>query len=131
MSGFYQDLKVWQTSMKLTLEVYRLTQSFPTQEMYGLTSQMRRAAVSVASNIAEGKGRSSDRDFALFLCHARGSLHELETQGLIARQLGYLNQTSAQSFQTLIDETGKMLNGLISSMRKQETRANAQARRSC
>jgi four helix bundle protein len=64
MSGSYRDLKVWQKSIELTLDVYRLTKRFPAEEVYGLTNQMRRAAVSIASNIAEGKGRSSDRDFA-------------------------------------------------------------------
>jgi 23S rRNA-intervening sequence protein len=73
----YKDLKAWQKSMELTFEVYGCTRQFPATEMYGLTSQMRRAAVSVASNIAEGKGKSSDAEFTLFLCHARASLHEL------------------------------------------------------
>ncbi len=81
---------------------------------------MRRAAVSVASNIAEGKGRSSDRDFGLFLCHARGSLHELETQALIAEELGYLGQDAARQLEALSIETGKMLNGLIGSMRPKD-----------
>ena len=85
--------------------------------MCGLTNQMRRAAVSVASNIAEGKGKSSDRDFAVFLCHARGSLHELETQPLIARDLGYFAEQGTLAMEDLIAETGKMLNGLINSMR--------------
>jgi four helix bundle protein len=117
MSGSYRGLKVWQTSLALTLEVYRRTQHFPSQELYGLTHQVRRAAVSITSNIAEGKGRSSDRDFALFLCHARGSVHELETQALIAQQLGYLRGDAGKLVQALAAETGKMLNGLISSMR--------------
>jgi len=88
MSGRYQDLKVWQKALALTLAIYRETKHFPHEEMYGLTNQMRRAAVSVTGNIAEGKGQSSDRDFAVFLCPARGSLHELETQFLIARDFG-------------------------------------------
>jgi four helix bundle protein len=78
---------------------------------------MRRAAVSVAGNIAEGKGKSSDRDFAVFLCHACGSLHELETQFLIARQLGYLREEGMRPIEAEIAETGKMLNGLINAMR--------------
>jgi len=77
---------------------------------------MRRAAVSISSNIAEGKGRSSDRDFGLFLCHARGSLHQLETQVLIADKLGYLPRDAAKQLQALTIETGKMLDGLIGSM---------------
>jgi four helix bundle protein len=105
----YKELKAWQKSMELTFEVYRCTQQFPATEMYGLTSQMRRAAVSVASNIAEGKGKSSDGEFTLFLCHARGSLHELETQTLIAEQLGYLQNAAAERIETLTLETGKMV----------------------
>jgi four helix bundle protein len=117
MSGSYRDLKVWQKCMELTLEIYRRTKDFPGHEVYGLTNQMRRAAVSISSNIAEGKGRSSDRDFALFLCHARGSLHELETQTLIARELGYLKGNGGQAVAALTSETAKMLNGLIAAMR--------------
>jgi four helix bundle protein len=117
MSGSYGDLKVWQKSMELTLDAYRLTRRFPSKEVYGLTNQMRRAALSIASNIAEGKGRSSDRDFSLFLCHARGSLHELETQARIAQQLGYLQDEMAKHLGELTTETAKMLNGLIGSMR--------------
>jgi four helix bundle protein len=85
--------------------------------MYGLTNQMRRAAVSVASNIAEGKGKSSDRDFAVFLCPARGSLQELETQFLIARELGYMREKCVPAIEASIAETGKMLNGLINAMK--------------
>jgi four helix bundle protein len=126
MSGKYQDLRVWQKALELTVEVYRQTQQFPSHEIYGLTNQMRRASVSVASNIAEGKGKSSDRDFAVFLCHARGSLHELETQSLIARELGYFREDGTQVVEDLIAETGKMLNGLIHSMRpKTEERKSA------
>src|SRR4029077_7469175 len=117
MSGRYQDLKVWQKALELTLAIYRETKHFPHEEMYGLTNQMRRAAVSVTGNIAEGKGKSSDRDFAVFLCHARGSLHELETQFLIARDFGYLREEGTPTIQLSIAETGNMLNGLINSMR--------------
>lgn len=95
MSGCYKDLKAWQKSVDLTLEVYRCTQRFPGTETYGLTSQMRRAAVSIASNIAEGKDKSSDGKCIVFLSHARGSLHELETQTLIAQKLGYLQDGAA------------------------------------
>jgi four helix bundle protein len=127
MSGKYQDLKVWQKALELTLEVYRRTQHFPNQEMYGLTNQMRRAAVSIASNIAEGKGRSSDRDFALFLCYARGSLHELETVALIAQDLGYIRRDAAKAVEALAAETGKMLNGLINSMRPEDQNRHLEA----
>ena len=117
MSGNYQDLKVWQKSLDLTLAVYDCTGTFPKFELHGLADQMRRAAVSVASNLAEGKGRSTDRDFTYFLCHARGSLHELETQTLIAKSLGYVAESEGTKLEELLAETGRMLNGLISSMR--------------
>jgi four helix bundle protein len=86
----FHDLRVWQEAMNLTEEIYRATTQFPKHELYGLSSQMRRAAVSVPSNIAEGKGHRTDPDFVRFLFHARGSLLELETQILIARRLQYL-----------------------------------------
>jgi four helix bundle protein len=117
MSGNYRELKVWQKSLDLTVDVYRSTGNFPKHELYGLADQMRRAAVSIASNIAEGKGRSTDRDFAYFLCHARGSLHELETQALIAKRLGYLQENESSAMEELLAETGKMLNGVIRTVR--------------
>src|ERR1035438_2767772 len=89
MSGTFRDLEVWKAAMELAVHVYRLTAMFPKEERYGLTSQMRRAAVSVPSNIAEGKGRSSDKELIQFLCHSRGSLFEIETQLEIGEQLGY------------------------------------------
>jgi four helix bundle protein len=118
MSGNYQDLKVWKKSLDLTIAVYNCTSDFPKYELHGLAHQMRRAAVSVPSNIAEGKGRSTDCDFAYFLCHARGSLYELETQTLIARKLGYLSENYSAKLGELSAEAGRMLNGLISSMRE-------------
>jgi four helix bundle protein len=117
MSGCYKDLQAWRKSLELALEVYRTTQQFPKCELYGLTSQMRRAAVSIPSNIAEGKGRSSDRAFVVFLCHARGSLLELETQALVAQRLGDLENEDANHIEKLSAETGKILNGLINSLR--------------
>ena len=90
MSGTYADLKAWQLSMQLVTEIYVSTKAFPREETYGLMSQIRRAAVSIPSNIAEGKGRSSDKEFAQFLNHARGSLFEVETQLELALRLGYL-----------------------------------------
>ena len=128
MSGHYQDLKVWSKSMELTVPGYRLTQCFPDRELYGLTNQMRRAAVSIPSNIAEGKGKSSDREFTLFLCHARGSLHELETQFLIAQDLGYLNKQAGEALAIRIAETGKMLNGLVNSLKEKPTESRSKVR---
>ncbi len=88
MSGSYRDIKVWQKAIELVMEIYSCTRSFPKEEMYGLIGQLRRAAISVPSNIAEGKGRRTDKGFLLFLHHARGSIFELETQLTIAGLLG-------------------------------------------
>jgi four helix bundle protein len=101
----------------LVLVVYRRTKDFPREELYGLTSQMRRAAVSIPSNIAEGKGRSSDKDRNVFFCHARGSLLELETQILIADKLEYLHAVEGAKLMDLCGETGRMLNALIQSIK--------------
>ena len=120
MSASYRDLRVWQNAMDLVVSIYQETQGFPKEERYGLTSQMRRASVSIPSNIAEGKGRSTDRDRALFFCHARGSLLELETQILIAERLRYLTPQSAESLISNSSELGRMLNSLIQSIRSPE-----------
>jgi four helix bundle protein len=113
----YRDLRVWQKAMELVLSLYRETRDFPKEELYGLTQQMRRAAVSIPSNIAEGKGRSTDKDRSLFFCHARGSLLELETQILIATDLGFLNGLVSERLLNLCGETGRMLNALIQSIK--------------
>lgn len=97
MAGSYKELRAWKLGVDLVLEIYRETQSFPKAELSGLTNQIRRAALSVPSNIAEGKGRSGDREFALFLRHARGPLLELKTQLLIAGELGYLDRQRADT----------------------------------
>ena len=99
--------------MDLVLMVYRCTESFPRREIYGLTSQMRRAAVSVPSNIAEGKGRYSRKELLQFLFRARGSLLELRTQITIAGELGFLNATDEKTMTGLACEVGRLLNGLI------------------
>ena len=109
----YRDLRVWQKAMELALLRYRNSHDFPKKELYGLTGQMRRAAVSIPSNIAEGKGRFTDKDRSLFFCHARGSLLELETQIVIATELGYLSGMKSQDLMSLCGETGRMLNALI------------------
>ena len=103
-SGTYRDLKVWQRSVDLVLLVYAITQQFPKEETYGLISQMRRCAVSIPSNIAEGKGRSTRKDMNVFLCHARGSVHELETQFLIAERLGFVTPAEAKRFMPEVAE---------------------------
>jgi four helix bundle protein len=112
MSNSYRDLKVWQRSIDLATGIYQLTENFPVSEMYGLTSQMRRAAVSVASNIAEGWGRRSRKDYARFVLVARGSNDELQTQLVIAERLGFCNTQQFGEASALSDEIGKMLSGL-------------------
>lgn len=113
----FQDLRVWQEAMDLTEEIYRATIDFPKHELYGLTSQMRRAAVSVPSNIAEGKGHRSDPEFVRFLFHARGSLLELQTQLLIARRLQYLSEERVEELCCRGDGIGRGLNALINRFR--------------
>ena len=116
MSGSYRDLKVWQKAMELVYRVFEATQSFPKHELYGLVSQLRRAAVSVPSNIAEGKGRSGDPEMILFLCHARGSLHEVETQVLISKHLTYLDEVQSHELLARAGEVARMLNGLMTAL---------------
>jgi four helix bundle protein len=120
MGTSYRDLRVWQLAMELVVGVYEQTCGFPKQEIYGLTSQMRRSAISIPSNIAEGKGRSSDRDRAHFFCHARGSLLELETQILIAQRLEYLHSSVGEKLLADSAQLGRMLNALIQSLKKSE-----------
>jgi len=120
MSESYRSLRVWQRAMELVINVYKGTQGFPKEELYGLTSQMRRAAVSVPSNIAEGKGRQTDRDRTHFYCQARGSLLELETQILIAEKLTYLSAPIADSLIEVSAELGRMLNSLIQAIRPED-----------
>jgi four helix bundle protein len=116
-SGSFRDLRVWQAAMKLAREVYRGTEKFPRHELYGLTQQIRRAAISVPSNIAEGKGRHSDKEFAHFLCNARGSLLELETQLILAEELEYLSEAEGKRISALAECVGRALGGLINSLR--------------
>ena len=113
MGGTFRDLKCWQRAFDLSLAIYNVTRSFPKEETFGLTSQLRRAAVSVVSNIAEGKGRNSDKDLLRFLANARGSLFELETQIALSGKLGYIDQPQTANLLTRINETGKLINGLI------------------
>ena len=118
----YKDLLAWQKAMDLVEMVYTLTKQFPSEERYGLTSQLRRAVVSIPSNIAEGQGRYSANEFNRFLSIAHGSLREVETQILIAVRLQYLEETETQPAQQLCEETGRIDNGLIKSLRKEDSR---------
>jgi four helix bundle protein len=117
----YRDLGVWKKAMATVKSVYLVTQKFPKEEIYALTSQMRRAAVSIPSNIAEGKSRFSDKEFARFLLIARGSVAELETQILISQDLGYIPAEQVEAFLRDITEIGRMLSGLISTLNKDQS----------
>jgi four helix bundle protein len=114
MKQHYKQLLVWQKAMALVTRVYELTRSFPREEMFGLTSQIRRAAVSIPSNIAEGQARPTTGEFKQFLGIAKGSLSELDTQLLIAQNLSYF-QEAGDLFDNLA-EVGRMLSGLLSSL---------------
>jgi four helix bundle protein len=113
----FRQLAVWQKSHRFTLEIYRITALFPQHELYGLTSQMRRAAVSMPSNIAEGCGRGGDREFAQFLQIAMGSGSELEYQLLLAHDLFYIPAADYARLQQELVETKRMLNGLLQKLR--------------
>ena len=109
----YRDLTVWQKSMTLVFEVYRLIKKLPKEELYALSSQIRRSAVSVPSNIAEGQQRNSKKEFINFLSIAKGSNAELQTQLMICVGLNYLSEEEIDTAMQLSNEVGKMLNGLI------------------
>ena len=113
----YRDLKVWQVGMETAAMVYKLTEKFPKQEAYGLTSQVQRAAVSIPSNIAEGHARDSTKEYLRALSIARGSLAELETQLLLSESLGYLTNVDLESVLSKAAEIGKMLNALQQSLK--------------
>lgn len=110
----------WQKGMQLVTAIYDATDGFPSHETYGLVSQMRRAAVSVPSNIAEGKAHYSNRDFVRFLRRSRGSLAEIETQVLISQQRKYLSDETANQLAQHLDELGRILSGLIHSLADRE-----------
>ncbi len=113
----YSELIAWQKAMDLVQLVYAFTNRFPKEELYGLTNQVRRAAVSIPSNIAEGQGRRSTNEFLRFLSIAHGSLREVDTQVLIAARLGYLQEADIQNLIELAGEVGRLINGLINSLR--------------
>lgn len=113
MAQDYHDLIVWQKAIDLTVSTYKVTQSFPKSEIYRLTSQMRRASIEVASNIAEGRGRLNVAEFRQFLGLAQGSIFELKTQLLIAKNLGFTSGDSSREADHLSDEVSKMLRTFI------------------
>lgn len=112
----YKDLKVWQKSMNLVVEIYAVTKQFPKEEVYVLTSQIRRAAISIPSNIAEGRAKRSTRDFIRFLNIAYGSNAEVETQLTIAFRLGYIKQEILDKVLLQTSEVARMLNGMLNTL---------------
>jgi four helix bundle protein len=117
MGRSYRELIAWQKAMRLVTEIYVATQPFPSSELYGLTSQLRRAAVSVPSNIAEGQARFSQKEFHHFLCQARDSLAEIETQLMISKDLKYLTHSKTENLLAAADELGRVLNGLLAAIK--------------
>jgi four helix bundle protein len=113
----YRELIVWQKAMDLVELVYQATKQFPKEELYGLTSQIRRSAVSIPSNIAEGQARKSTAEFLNFLSIANGSRAEMETQILLAQRLNYAANDTAQKILALSEEVNRLLNGLMNSLR--------------
>lgn len=109
----FRNLEIWQLGYNLALEVYEVTRTFPREEMYGMTSQMRRCAVSIPSNIAEGTGRQSDADFRRFLFLSMGSAAELDCQSMLARDLGILNGTHFDRISSRLGMLRRKLNALI------------------
>ena len=114
----HKDLEIWKKAIEMVTKIYMLTRSFPKEELYGLTYQIRRSAVSVPSNIAEGAGRDSSKEFLHFICFATGSLSELETQIIIAHNLGYLNNDQKQDIDIIFSHLFKLLSGLTQSINK-------------
>ncbi len=119
-TGSYKDLIVWQKSMDLVIEIYNLTSDFPREEIYGLTSQMRRAAVSIPSNLAEGSRRSSRKDFCHFVYTAFGSGAELETQAEISKRLKFGKDEKYQKVDGLLIEIMKMSSKLIDGLEQNQ-----------
>ena len=110
--GSYRDLDVWQFGMAIVVDIYRVTRTFPAEERFGLISQLRRAAVAIPSNIAEGRNRLGAAEFRRFVSVARGSVAEVETQLAVAVALGFVNASEIASLSSRLDELSKMLFGL-------------------
>ena len=116
-SRSYRDLNVWKLSIELVKDIYQVTTKFPPVEIYGLTNQLRRAAISIPSNIAEGQGRNSFKEFKQFLAIALGSLAELETQLIISHEIGYLNREDSNKLLAALDNIRKMLKALANRLK--------------
>jgi len=118
MAKNYENLEVWQKAITFALLVYRLTKSFPREELYGLTSQLRRSAISISSNIAEGAGRNSRKEFLRFVLIGLGSLNEAESQIHVSYQLGYVKENEFQEMMQRVGELGNLLGGLRNYLNK-------------
>lgn len=116
MEKGHEGIAAWRKAKTFAVGVYKATANFPREELYGITSQLRRAAVSVPANIAEGKARGTDKDYVRFLYIARGSCAELETLLEISRELGYLHDVSFKHLDSEVREVSRMVNGLIKSL---------------
>jgi four helix bundle protein len=116
MGSSFKDLKIWQRSKSLAVEIYSVTKNFPREELFGTVIQMRKAAISVPSNIAEGHRRGSNKEFIQFLKIARGSLAELETQIIVRGDVKFIVSQKVEELSDEIEEIGKMINGLINSL---------------
>jgi four helix bundle protein len=121
----YKELMVWRKSVDLAIATDKVTETFPGAEKFGITAQMRRAATSLPANIAEGWGRGTPKEYIQFLLIARGSLMELETHATISRELHYLSQVNFGHLQEQFQEIGRMLNGLIRSLRSARSSSRA------
>lgn len=116
----YRDLRVWKKGLALAKEIYLLTSHFPKSEVYGLSSQMRRAGVSVSANIAEGRARQHRNEYRQFVFHSLGSLAELDTMRIVAMELGYITAENCDSLESMIVDLQKMLTGLAASLANPE-----------
>jgi four helix bundle protein len=126
-SNSFEDLIVWQQAMSVAEAIYRVTARFPGEEKYGLVVQLRRAAVSIPSNIAEGQGRNTRGEFAQFLGNAKGSLCEVQTQLVLAARLGFISPAELKEFQVNLDSVSRLLNGLLLSVRGEKSSAAAKS----
>ena len=117
----HENLDVWKKSVDFVVEIYKVTEKFPSEEKFGLTSQIRRASVSIAANIAEGAGRKSTKEFLNFLSMAQGSASEVETELLISFRLNFLSQKVLEEMHIKLDEIGRMITGLCNHLRNRES----------
>jgi four helix bundle protein len=116
----HEKLEAWSKAIDFVVDIYKSTESFPKEEKFGLTSQIRRAAVSVPANIAEGAGRHSDKEFARFLSNAQGSASELETELIIAHRIGYLSESSFADLNNSLARIGRLITGLSQHLRRRD-----------